>query len=459
VLTKKLLYPLLLVTVSSAAAQKQAPPAPGTPKGFTLPAKREMTLPNGMGVTIVPYGVVPKVDVQLVVRVGNVDERPNQVWLADLMGDLMEEGTTTRSAEAIARDAAGMGGAIQVSIDANQTTVGGSALGEFAPGMVRLIADVARHPSFPDSELARLKANRIRDLAIEKSQPQSLALEKFRAVLYRDHPYGRLFPTAEMVQGYTVAQIRSFYDAHMSASASHLYVVGRFDATAVERAAREAFGDWKAGNATTPSVPKPTSTREVYLIDRPGAVQSTIYLGLPVADPSSPDYIPMLVTNALLGGSFASRITSNIREQKGYTYSPLSTVSSRYHDAYWVEVADVTTNVTGASLKEILGEIDRLRREPPSAEELRGVQNYLAGTFVLRNASRAGIINQLAFVRLQGLGDSYLTNFVKNVYAVTPADVQRIAQKYLPPDRMTIVVAGDRKAVLDELKPYGRLVQ
>jgi zinc protease len=278
-------------------------------------------------------------------------------------------------------------------------------------------------------------------------------------VLYRDHPYGRLFPTAEMVQGYTIAQIRSFYDAHVGASASHLYVVGRFDARAVERAAREAFGDWRAGNATTPSVPQPASTREVYLIDRPGAVQSTIYLGLPVADPSSPDYIPMLVTDALLGGSFASRITSNIREQKGYTYSPFSTVSSRYHDAYWVEVADVTTNVTGASLKEIFSEIDRLRREPPSAEELRGIQNYLAGTFVLRNASRAGIINQLAFVRLQGLGDSYLTNFVKNVYAVTPADVQRIAQKYLLPDRMTIVVAGDRKAVSDELKAYGRLVQ
>ena len=350
-LTKRLLCPLLLVIASSAAAQKEVPPPPGTPKGFTLPAKREITLPNGMGVTLVPYGVVPKVDVQLVMRVGNVDEGPNQVWLADLMGDLMEEGTTTRSAETIARDAAGMGGAVRVSVDADQTTVGGSALGEFAPGMVRLIADVARHPSFPDSELARVKANRVRDLAIQKSQPQSLALEKFRAVLYRDHPYGRLFPTAEMVQGYTVAQIRSFYDAHVGASASHLYVVGHFDAAAVERAAREAFGDWKAGNAAAPSVPKPTSTREIYLVDRPGAVQSTIYLGLPVADPSSPDYIPLLVTDALLGGSFASRITSNIREQKGYTYSPFSTVSSRYHDAYWAEVADVTTNVTGAATK------------------------------------------------------------------------------------------------------------
>ena len=187
-------------------------------------------------------------------------------------------------------------------------------------------------------------------------------------------------------------------------------------------------------------------------------MQSTIYVGLPTVDPSSPDYVPLTVANALLGGAFASRITSNIREQKGYTYSPFSTVSSRYHDAYWVEVADVTTNVTGASLKEIFGEIDRLRREPPSAQELRGIQNYLAGTFVLRNSSRAGIINQLAFVRLQGLGDSYLTNFVKNVYAVTPAEVQRIAEKYLLPDRMTIVVAGDRKVVSEELKPYGRLV-
>jgi zinc protease len=162
------------------------------------------------------------------------------------------------------------------------------------------------------------------------------------------------------------------------------------------------------------------------------------------------------VTNALLGGSFASRITSNIREQKGYTYSPSSSVSSRYHDSYWAEQADVTTQFTGPSIREILGEVERLRKAPPSGAELEGIQNYLAGTFVLQNSTRGGIINQLSFINLQGLGDDYLTNWVQRVRAVTPADVQRMTQKYLDPSRMTIVVVGDESVIGEQVRKLGR---
>src|SRR5690606_27402174 len=137
-------------------------------------------------------------------------------------------------------------------------------------------------------------------------------------------------------------------------------------------------------------------------------------------------YVPLQVTNTLLGGAFASRITRNIREDKGYTYSPFSFVSSRYRSAYWAEVADVTTAVTGASIGEIFKEIERLTAEPPPAEELRGVQNYLAGTFTLSTASRFGMLGQLRTLDLHGLPQTYLTNYVRNVHAVTPAEVQRI---------------------------------
>jgi predicted Zn-dependent peptidase len=175
---------------------------------------------------------------------------------------------------------------------------------------------------------------------------------------------------------------------------------------------------------------------------------------MPVADPSSPDWIPQSVMNALLGGSFASRITSNIREQKGYTYSPFSQVSARYRDAYWVETADVTTKDTGASIKEILAEIKRLQSEPPSETELKGIQNYLAGTFVLQNSSRAGIIGQLHFVDQHGLPADYLNTYVSRVYAVTPQQVQRMAAKYIRPDKATIVVVGDTKVIADQVAPY-----
>ena len=175
---------------------------------------------------------------------------------------------------------------------------------------------------------------------------------------------------------------------------------------------------------------------------------------MPVVDPSNADYVPLVVLNALLGGSFGSRITSNIREQKGYTYSPFSQVSVRRQGAYWAETADVTTTVTGASIKEILGEIDRLRAEPPSASELKGIQNYLAGTFVLQNSSRGGIANQLQFLALHGLPDSYLSGFVARVQAVTPEEVTRLAKAYIRPEQSTLVVVGDRKAIDEQLKPY-----
>jgi len=169
--------------------------------------------------------------------------------------------------------------------------------------------------------------------------------------------------------------------------------------------------------------------------------------------------VALQVTNALLGGSFASRITSNIREDKGYTYSPYSTVSARYRDAYWAEIAAVTTSVTGPAIQEIFNEIERLRAEPPSPDELEGIQNYLAGTFVLQNSSRSGIIGQLAFLDLHGLDDDYLGTYVQRVYAVTPEEVQRIAQTYLNPEDMVIVIAGDVAQIRDQVDDFGPLVQ
>jgi predicted Zn-dependent peptidase len=180
-------------------------------------------------------------------------------------------------------------------------------------------------------------------------------------------------------------------------------------------------------------------------------------MGMPVIDPSKPDWDALFLMNVLLGGSFSSRITSNIREAKGYTYSPNGQLSNRYHDAYWAETADVTTNVTGPAVKEILGEVDRLQAEPPSDKELKGFQNYRAGVFILQNSSRGGIIGQLEFVDLHGLPADYLNGYVKRLYAVTPAQVQQMAKKYIQDDKATIVVVGDKKVIEEQLKPFGPL--
>ena len=171
-------------------------------------------------------------------------------------------------------------------------------------------------------------------------------------------------------------------------------------------------------------------------------------------DVAAPNYVPLFVTHTLLGGYPSSRITSNIREQKGYTYSPQAQISNRRRDAYWAEQADVTTAVTGASLKEIFFEIERLRSEAPAPAELEAVKSYLSGTFVLQNSTRNGIINQLELVDLNGLPESYLRDRVARIQSVTPDDVTEMARAQIVPDRMTIVVVGDLKSIDEQLTPY-----
>lgn len=434
---------------------QETPPPGGTPRNFDLPDSETFTLDNGLEVTLAPYGATPKAFVQLVIRTGNIDEGADEVWLADLTGDLMQEGTATRSAEDIAREAASMGGSLNFGVGLDQTTVGGDVLSEFAPELVGLIADVVRNPAFPAEELDRLKTDRVRQVTVALQRPQSITLAEFRRRMYPDHAYGRIFPTPEMIQGYTVEQIRAFWEENYGAARARLYVSGRFDEDAVREAVETSLSGWTAGSEAEPSPPDPATGRQIVLIDRPGAPQSTIYLGLPIVDPSHEEYVAVQVMNALLGGSFASRITSNIREDKGYTYSPTSTVSSRYRDAYWAEIADVTTEHTGAALREIFFEIERLQTEPPTEEELEGIQNYLAGIFVLQNSTRQGIVGQLAFLDLHGLPNEYLTSYVTRVHAVTPTQVQGYAAEYLNTDEMLLVVTGDASVIREQLAEFG----
>ena len=439
-----------------AARPRQQPPAPGTPKELRLPTKRVLTLDNGMHVVLVPFGTVPRAYVQLAVRTGMIDEARDGTGLSQLTATMLDQGTATRDARRIADEAATMGGSVSASAGADVTNISGEVLTEHAAPFVTLVADLTRNPSFPADQFARVRTDAIRRRAIAMSQPGEIARERFRAVMYGDHPYARLYASEAELQAYTPERVRAFHAANFGARRATLYVVGQFDAAAVERAAREAFASWSAGSAPTVNPPKAKNARSLTLLDRPGAVQSTINLGVPVPDPSSADYTALEVTDALLGGSFGSRITSNIREQKGYTYSPFSQVSTRVRDAYWAETADVTTDKTGASLTEIFGEVDRLRREAPSAQELRGIQNYVAGIFTLRNGSRGGVASQLQFLDVHGLPDSYLTGYVGRVMATSPEDVRRIAESYLAPERMTLVVVGDKKTVEAQVAPFAR---
>lgn len=438
-----------------AATKKQTPPAGTPPKAFVVPPKQTFSLPNGLQVTMVPYGTVPKVLIYATVRAGDLNESADQLWIADMTTRLIKEGgTTSRSAEQVAQDAASMGGQISISAGADQSLAFSDVLSEFGPKMAELLADILQHPLLPESEFPRLKQDALRRLAIIHSQSQPLASERFLKTLYADHPYGRSYPTEEMIGKLTAADARKFYQENFGAARTHIYVAGRFDEAAMKKAITAGFSGWARGADPLINIPKPVAQRKLELVDRPNASQSTVYVGLPTIDPANPDFLPLQVTNSLLGGSFGSRITANIREQKGYTYSPAGTLASRYRSGYWAEIADVTTAVTGPSIREIFFEIDRLRKEPPGAEELKGIQDFLAGVFVLQNSNRAGIIGQLAFIDLHNLGDKYLETYVQRVYAVTPQQISAMTQKYLIPDKMTIVVVGDKAKISEQLAPY-----
>jgi len=450
----------LLLTTATLFAQKQTPPVGGKPKNFNLPRRQILTLENGLKASLIPYGDVPKATIRLYVRTGNMHEKANEVWLSDLLANLMKEGTTSRSAQALAEEVARMGGSLSVSSTSSAMIVSGSVLSEYAPALISLFAELVTSPRLPASEVERLKANLKRQLNVQKSRPQTQAQEKFMATMYPDQPYGRLYPTEEMINSYDLAKARAFYDAQFGAQRTQIYVAGKFDKDAVEKAIQSSLSSWRKGPEMMIPEAKPSTTKVFSVIDRPGAPQSTLLVGLPVIDPTKPDYISLVVTNSLLGGSFGSRITSNIRENKGYTYSPNSYLDNDYHSTLWAEQADVTTEHTGDSMNEIIKEINGLQNTPPSKDELTGIQNYESGIFVLRNSSPAGIINQLSFIDFNGLDESYLTEYVKNVMAVTPEKVQQVTQQYIKPKDMTMIIVGDQKKIesqLNDYKPAGKL--
>ena len=438
---------------ATAVAAQDYPPQPkaGAPKPFRVPQTETFALPNGMSVTLVPTGIVPKAFVSLQIAAGSLNEGEN-VWLASLTAQLMREGAAGRSGAQIAPAAASMGGSLGLGATTHHTVLSLYTLSDRAPDALRLIGDVARRPDFPSSELDRVRQNLLRGLAVARAQPGSAAEVALAAAYYgNNHPYGRVVPTEAQLRAYSLAEVRRFHADNFGARRARLYIAGQFDAAAVRAAIQQAFADWQPGPEPLKLPPSPQAGPRVILVDRPGAPQSTIRLAFAAPIAGSASDLPFQVTNALLGGSFSSRITQNIREQKGYTYSPNSGVRFNAGEALWAVQADVTTDVTGASLKEVFGEIRRLQTEPaPDAESL-GMRTWMAGVFVLRNAGAPGLVNSLSDRDFHGLPANWLDAYVPSVMAVTPAQMQRLAREQLPLDKLTLVVVGDLAKVRPQL--------
>jgi predicted Zn-dependent peptidase len=440
-----------LIAAPALGQTRESPPQPGAPHEFRLPAKDTLHLDNGLALTFIDYGSVPKMTVLTVVRTGNIDEGQD-TWLPDVAVEMLKEGTTTRSAADIARAAAGMGGELGISVGAEQTTAGISVLSDHAVAAVELLADVLRNPRFPESELPRVLANFERSLAVARSDPQTLADEALAKLVFGDHPFGRILPKEGQIEGYGIDRLRDFYERNFGARRTHIYVAGRYDRAALEAALRKAFGDWREGPPPSELPAHAAETLQLALVDSPGAPQSSVRIAVPVPDPAHELYFPTTLMNSLLGGTFGSRITTNIREDKGYSYSPGSSISPRRGGALWIMSAEVTSEHTAAAITEIFREIERLQREVPADTELDPVKKYRSGLFVISNSSPNGVLGQLAFMNLHGLPDNFLTHWVANINAVTPAQVSAMARQFIRPERMTVVVAGDLATIGDSVR-------
>ena len=424
---------------------------------FSLPTVDRSHTNSGLELQLVAAGSVPKASIRLVLSLGTAYETPGQTWISRLVSDYLKEGAGVLNGTGLADAVARMGGHLDVNVDDDTMTISSSVLGEYASDFVKLLGQIVREPTFPVSELDRLKSDLHRNLDLATARPGVLAAAAFRRALYGGHPYGRLLTRSGVIDSFSAEGAREFFEARAIPSDARLYVAGSFDATEVRRAAESAFRGWD-GIASAAALPAtPSSVRAIHLVDRPGAEQSTLSLGLPVPDPTDESYVPLAVTNSLLGGSFYSRITLNIREDKGYTYSPRSALSTHPGAAHWVESADVTTNVTGASLHEIFAEVNRLGAEPPTAEELDGIQNYVTGTYVLRHATPAGILNQLAFLDLHGLDHEWAATYVDRVLALSADEIQWIAHDHLRTDEMVIAIVGDAAVIRGEIEPFGEI--
>jgi zinc protease len=452
-----------------AAGQSLKPrPSVGAPKPFTAPKVVEHTYPNAMRVALVPFSATPTARIELVLRAGTAHESPNQPAVAQLVGQLLLEGTRSRSAESIARllsDLGVVGGSVSISTSSHETTLGVDVLPESAPRMIELVADLVRHPSFPQSALDRAKSNMIRRFQAQRSQAEWLGTSRTNSLLFPGNPLDRV-PAENEMESITLALIAQFHADYYAPNRSRLYVAGTFDRANVERAAREAFASWGKSSAPPLLLPKATRLTEgaapdrpvIHLIDRPGATQARVQVSFPAVDPPHPDQQVLNEINTMMGSVQTARIVANIRERNGYSYNIHTRLIRRPGSTQWAVVGDITNNVVAPALREILGEITRLRAEAPAPEELRAFQSFMAGVLISENSTASGVLGSLRWMDLYGVDEGYLGRFIQDVYAVTPEAIQQIAGRYLTPARMVIVIVGDRKALAQQLEEIGEVV-
>ena len=428
------------------------PPKGGPPPKLNLPVPARRKLKNGAAVLVVERHELPMASLVITWPSGIADEPPAQAGIAGLTADLLDEGAGKRAALEVAEDVARLGATLQTSASWDDTRVQATTLTRALDQLLPIVAAVVARPSFADKELERVRADRVTALVQLRDVPAAISRDTLSRVVYGDKQrYGQPEIGTEATLGkLDRAAIVAWHKQHLRPDLATIIVVGDVQTDDIVRRLDGAFADWKStqkGKLKHPPLPAPRTVRKVVIVDRPGAAQTEMRLGLPGAPRTSKDYFACLVTNAILGGQFISRLNFNLREQHGYTYGARTEFTFRRDGGPFVAGAPVKTAVTEPSLKETLGELARIRESDVQPAELELAKDLLGRALAREFETPPQVAAALVAQVVEGLPDDYYKTYAERIAAVGIADVRKAAQKWIDPTRMTIVLVGDESQI------------
>ena len=432
-------------------------PKPGKDPDFALPKLQRRTLSNGLEVLIVEHHELPVVEMSLVLKTGGTADPLDRGGLASLTAALLDEGTTTRSALEISNQLASIGASMGTGADWDMSAVNLLTLTKHLDRALDIFADVIINPSFPTSELELQRNQRLAAFLQRRDNADAIAGIAYASLLYgRNHPYGHpLTGNDASIRAVTIEEVKRFYSTYYRPNNSALIVVGDIKPDVIVPQLERALVKWE--RATLPAMDVPVSEQRertgLYLVDKPDAAQSVISIGQIGVPRSTPDYFPLIVMNTMLGGQFSSRVNMNLRESKGYTYGARTSFDFRRGAGPFTANAGVQTAVTKESVVEFLKELRGIRGAIPiTTAELEFARQAIIRGYPRSFETPDQIATRLTSLVVYGLPDSYFDDYISKLRAVTSEDVTRVANKYLDPSKMAILIVGDRKVIEPSLR-------
>jgi zinc protease len=451
---------LLLLSAAPSAEQgldRKKIPTPGKTPELRVPAWTKSTLANGAELLVSEKHDLPLISFSITF-LGGADqfEPAGKQSVASLTAALLSEGTKTRDAEALSNALQLLGTAVNASVSGESGSISFRSTAAKFPATLDILADMLVNPTFPENGLERLRGQRLVQLTQARAQPGAIANRVFPRIVYGSaHPYGRVV-TEESLKSVTRADLVAFHKAYYQPGRALITVVGDTTAATVKPVIEKSLAPWTKGGErpsfTFPPVSAPQATT-IFLVDKPGAAQSTFAIGRPGPPRDTPDFYALQVMNTMLGGMFQSRLNANIREEKGYSYGVSSSFGYGKGPGPFRTGGDIVTEKSDAALVEFMKELKGIiGGRPITDEELTTAKDALIqrlpGTF----ASVSSINSALTTLWVQNLPDDYYQQYAKRVAAITRDDVLRVAKQYVTVDNLAIVIVGDRKVIEGPLK-------